>query len=215
MKVLALVDDCWHPARIPQAGLQPITQQGFDIDWILDAQDWTAERMAAYPLVILTKSNNRTSTDQSSWMTDDVQAAFVRYIQHGGGLTVIHSGSAGYQQCQELRRLMGGVFLQHPPQCEVNWRAQGSHSLAQTVSEFRLRDEHYFMALDASDADVFMVSASQYGEQPAGWVRAEGKGRVCVLTPGHNLDVWLHPVYQNLLVSALNWCGGHQATGVL
>lgn len=30
--------------------------------------------------------------------------------------------------------------------------------------------------------------------------------RVCVLTPGHNLEVWLHPGFQALLRHALNWC---------
>jgi type 1 glutamine amidotransferase len=41
--------------------------------------------------------------------------------------------------------------------------------------------------------------------QPAGWTRAEGAGRVCVLTPGHNLEVWLHPEFQKLLLNACRW----------
>jgi len=40
----------------------------------------------------------------------------------------------------------------------------------------------------------------------AGYVRTQGRGRVCVLTPGHNLPVWLNPQFQKLLTNALNWC---------
>jgi hypothetical protein len=27
-----------------------------------------------------------------------------------------------------------------------------------------------------------------------------------MLTPGHNVEVWLHPSYQVLLANALRWC---------
>jgi uncharacterized protein len=76
---------------------------------------------------------------------------------------------------------------------------------------FALKDEHYHMAFDASDADLFLISRSEHGMQPAGWTRTEGRGRVCVLTPGHNLEVWLHPSYQTLLQSALRWCASGPA----
>ncbi|CAN5509301.1 hypothetical protein BH10CHL1_BH10CHL1_18130 [soil metagenome] len=49
--------------------------------------------------------------------------------------------------------------------------------------------------------------SSRHGTQPGGWTRLEGDGRVCVLTPGHNLEVWLDPSYQILLGNALRWCG--------
>jgi type 1 glutamine amidotransferase len=53
---------------------------------------------------------------------------------------------------------------------------------------------------------VFMTTSSEHGTQPAGWTRTEGEGRVCVLSPGHNAEVWLHPSFQALLRSALLWC---------
>ena len=63
------------------------------------------------------------------------------------------------------------------------------------------------MALDASDAEVFVSTTSEHGTQPGGWTRLEGDGRVCVLTPGHNEEVWLQPSYQILLANTLRWCG--------
>jgi type 1 glutamine amidotransferase len=62
------------------------------------------------------------------------------------------------------------------------------------------------MAFDDPQADLFMTTTSQHGTQPGGWTRLEGEGRVCVLTPGHNVEVWQHPSFQALLRNTLNWC---------
>ncbi len=207
MKTLVLCDDYWHPARVPREGLNPLKEQGFTFDWIEDAREWSAERMAAYPLVILTKSNHVSSADKSAWMTEEVESAFADYVRKGNGLLAIHSGTADYQEKTILRSLLGGVFTHHPDQCVVTIEPQTSHSLTTDVAPFAVKDEHYFMAMYDSQADVFMTTRSEYGEQPAGWRRTEGDGRVAVLTPGHNLEVWLHPSYQALLLNTLRWCG--------
>jgi len=207
MQTLVLCDDYWHPARVPGEGLSALKDQGFAFDWIEDARDWSADRMAAYPLVILTKSNHISSVDQSGWMTDEVQSAFADYVRKGNGLLAIHSGTAGYQEMSILRSLLGGVFTHHPEQCAVRMEPQTSHPLTTGIPPFTLKDEHYFIAMVDPRADVFMTTHSEHGEQPAGWRRMEGAGRVAVLTPGHNLEVWLHPSYQALLLNALRWCG--------
>ena len=66
------------------------------------------------------------------------------------------------------------------------------------------------MAMGEGPVDLFVTTRSSHGEQPGGWTRSEGRGRVCVLTPGHNLDVWLHPSYQALVLNALRWVGQGQ-----
>ena len=207
MQTLVLCDDTWHPARVPREGLSAFKDQGFAFDWIEDARNWSAERMAAYPLVILTKSNHISSTDRGGWMTDEVQSAFADYVRKGNGLLAIHSGTADYQEMTVLRSLLGGVFTHHPEQCPVTVEPQTGHPLTTGIPPFTLKDEHYFMAMYDPQADVFMTTRSEHGEQPAGWRRMEGSGRVAVLTPGHNLEVWLHASYQALMLNALRWCG--------
>jgi type 1 glutamine amidotransferase len=164
--------------------------------------------MVGYPLVVLTKSNNISSADQTPWMTPDAEEAFVAYVRQGGGLLGLHSGTAGYTQTPRLRQLLGGVFVQHPPQCPVTLQLHEGHALCAGAHPMTLQDEHYHMDMDASAApvDVFMTTTSEHGSQPGGWTRHEGTGRVAVLTPGHNLEVWLHPSYRALLVNAMRWC---------
>jgi type 1 glutamine amidotransferase len=130
------------------------------------------------------------------------------HLHKGNGLLVLHSGTAGYDQMPVMRRLVGGVFTHHPEQCLVTVEPVAGHPLSAGSGPFTLRDEHYFMTLDDPHADVFARTKSEHGEQPGGWTRLEGSGRVAALTPGHNVEVWLHPSFQALLRNALRWCAG-------
>lgn len=206
MKTLVICGDYWHPPQIPREGLGALKTAEFTFDWIENARHWSPERMATYPLVILTKSNNISVTDQNDWMSESVQAAFVNHVLKGNGLLAIHSGIAEYEQKPELRHLLGGVFTHHPDQCPVTIEPQAGHPLSVGSEPFTLTDEHYFIEIDDPQIDVFMTTRSKHGDQPGGWIREEGAGRVAVLTPGHNVEVWLHPAFQNLLLNALHWC---------
>ena len=207
MKVLVLCDDYWHPARIAREGLGILKATEFAFDWIEDARDLSPDAMMTYPLVILTKSNNVSSKDQTGWMTEAMQAAFSEYVRKGNGLLAIHSGTAEYEQMPALRSLLGGVFIRHPEQCPVTVTPHIGHPLCDGSTSFTLKDEHYFMAMDDPELDVFVTTSSEHGEQPGACRRVEGNGRVTVLTPGHNLDVWLHPSFQTLVINCLRWCG--------
>lgn len=206
-KTLVLCDDYWHPARIPRAGLGALKECEFTFDWVENAHDWSPEHMLKYPLVILTKSDNISATDQNGWMTDEVQAALADYVRQGNGLLAIHSGTAGYEDMPVLRALLGGVLAHHPEQCPVTVEPHAGSPLCIGSDPFTVRDEHYFMLLDDREAEVYVTTKSEHGEQPGAWKRVQGRGRVVVLTPGHNLDVWLHPSFQALLLNALRWCG--------
>src|SRR5689334_4954856 len=142
MRTLVICDDYWHPARVPHAGLAPLEERGFEFDWIEHASEWSAERMADYQLVVLTKSNNISAADQSPWVSAQVEHAFRDYVRQGNGLVAIHSGTAGYTQQLLLRALLGGVFISHPPQCMVTAEPRGSHPLSAGSAAFTLKDEH-------------------------------------------------------------------------
>jgi type 1 glutamine amidotransferase len=204
MNVLVLCDDRWHPAQTARTGLDPLQGAGFEFDFIEHASGWSATKMDVYPVVLWTKADNVSATDETPWITPEVAQAFADYVRRGGGLLVVHSGTVGYGDSPILFPLIGGVFTHHPKQCPVTVEATGALSLG--VSTFTEVDEHYFMRFDSPDAKIFLTSTSEHGIQPAGWTREEGQGRVCVLTPGHNIPVWLRPEFQTLLRRSLEWC---------
>jgi type 1 glutamine amidotransferase len=206
MKALVFCDDYWHPAHVPREGLGTLTRTEFTFDWIENTRDWLPESMMTYPLAILSKSNNISAADPTGWMTDTIQAVFSAYVHKGNGLLAIHSGTAGYDQIPRLRSLLGGVFRHHPEQCPVTIIPHLDHPLSAGSGSFTVKDEQYVMEMDDPQVDVFMTTSSEHGRQPGGWRRTEGQGRVAVLTPGHNLEVWLHPSFQALLLNAARWC---------
>ncbi len=207
MRVLVLLDDAWHPAELVRTGLMRLERFGFEFDWLDTAAHWSAERMAAYPLVILAKADHVSSADETSWMSASVQRSFVRHVESGHGLLVLHSGAAACVNESLLCDLAGARFLGHPAQCAVTVTPHRPHRLAAGCRSFTVIDEQYAMDFVDDGADVFAASTSEHGRQPAGWTLARGQGRVCVLTPGHNSDVWAHPDYRRLLLNALRWCG--------
>ncbi|MCL2270252.1 MAG: ThuA domain-containing protein, partial [Treponema sp.] len=124
-----------------------------------------------------------------------------------------------------LDRLIGCRFLGHPHDCPVTVQPVKPHPVTEGVGMFCETDEHYRIELLAPDADILIASYSpQQGEEckyeedpynntpasvrPAGYVRTQGKGRVCVLMPGHHLTVWHNRHFQQTLVNALRWCAG-------
>ena len=206
MRTLVFCDDSAHPASLTRDGLAALGHPGLQLDWVEDPSGWHTDSLNQYPLVIFSKANNRSQVDQEPWASEETGQAFVNFVAAGNGLLILHSGTALYDNAPSLCRLMGGVFTGHPPQCPVTVAPRGDHPLTAGSETFTLRDEHYMMEMNDPDVDLFLDTESEHGRQPAGWTRTEGKGRVCVLTPGHNPEVWRHPSYQTLLRNSLAWC---------
>jgi uncharacterized protein len=206
MRAIVFCDDRYHAAATVRAGLAPLGAEDFEFDWVENAAAWQPESLRAYPVAVLSKSNAIAQNDPRPWLTGGKENVFGAYVREGGGLVIVHSGSASYAQVPPMRALAGGAFLHHPPECEVILEPKPNHLLTHAATApFAIWDEHYFMALDDPTADVFLHSRSVHGVQPAGWTRIDGKGRVCVLTPGHTVEAWLHPSFQILLRNALHW----------
>ena len=206
MKVRAqvLCDDAWHPVEVVQRGLQPLADGGVEFEFVSNAAKWSSSSLNGFPVVIVAKGNHVSSNDQRPWLTLENQSTLRNFVRQGGGLFVIHGGTC-YRDLPEMRGVTGGAFLHHSDQCLVTLKPKPRHALTRGVEAFTEMDEHYQMVLDDAHADVFLRSRSQYGEQPSGWTRSESDGRVCVLTPGHNPEVWRNVSFQTLLRNGLRW----------
>ena len=217
MKILLLCDDRYHPGNVPITGLAPLKEKGFTIEAILNAGEFDPVMLKDYPVVIISKSDHISHQDHNSWKTDAIQDAFVAYVENGGGLIVNHSGTVRGEGTDKLDRLAGCRFLHHPPTCPVWVQPLKPHPITQGVEAFLEDDEHYYVEILAPDVDMLAAAyAPGYvGEDgkpgsitAAVYVRTQGKGRVCVLTPGHTPDAWANPNYQQMMANAISWCAG-------
>jgi type 1 glutamine amidotransferase len=208
MKILVINGDNWHPPIISQKGLEALTNPAYDFTWANGIADCDPSKLRDFNILLLAKSNELSATAQKGWMQESSENLIGEYVQSGRGFLAIHSGIAEYDSNRMFRKMLGGIFHHHPDPCAVTINPKAGHPLAGGVHPFSEKDEHYFITMDDPTADVFLTADSQHGSQPAGWRRVEGKGRVAVITPGHFLEVWIHPDFQTLLRNVLNWCGG-------
>jgi type 1 glutamine amidotransferase len=161
------------------------------------------DRLGKFPIAILARAN--LLGESGPWLTAESQAILPDYVRRGNGLMVVHGGLARYESLPAMNALIGGAFIRHPQPCEVTVEPAERSLITKGVTPFAAPDEHYFVETE-SDVKIFLESRSSHGVQPAGWTRCEdGGGRVCVLTPGHTLEMWLRPEFQKILLNALRW----------
>lgn len=225
MKILLLCDDHYHPGNVPDEGLALLKPKGFDIDVIYDAGEFDPARLGDYAVVVMSKCDHKTLADNAAWKTPAVQDAFMAYVENGGGLLVTHSGTVAGEGTQQFDEFVGCKFHWHPADCPTTVDVIKPHPIGAGVKAFTEVDEHYHLTITAPEADIFLASyAAAQGDMAkvesepyfnavaavcaAGYTLARGKGRVCVLTPGHTLAVWHNPQYQLTLENALRWCAG-------
>lgn len=210
--VLLLCDDIWHPAEVIELGIKSLASL-YNFTVVKTAKDiLTPERIAKYPVIICSKGNVVNAANNAPWFEENVTEVcpkeFEEYVKNGGGFLSLHSGNTS-REGDPYANFVGNYFVGHPPRCTVDVKMTALHPIANDMKDFQIRDEHYNINLTATDADVFCKTFSNTGgEQIGGYTRNIGKGRLCVLTPGHTLDVWHHTEFEKLLCNAINWCAG-------
>ena len=210
MDILVLCDDFWHPAEIVKKGLEPLAGEEYRFDFVMDAKDiLTPEMIRQYPLIMNCKSNCLTSGNQAEWFEEGVTEVmprdFMEYVKNGGGFLSVHSGNTSKEN-DPYTDFIGNYFIFHPPRCEVEIKITGKHPVTEGVNDFTIRDEHYQIRVTARDAKLlFQTVSASGGVQTGGYVREMGKGRICVMTPGHILSVWHHQEYKKIMKNAKDW----------
>ena len=225
MRILVICDDFWHHDKVVVAGLEPLKGREFDFDVISDMTGFDPNVLSNYDVVLLAKGDHITQSNEESWQSETVQKAFVNYVENGGGLLVVHAGTIPSFKTDSsvLNNLIGCKFDFHPNNSPTTVQPLKPHPVVEGVNTFIETDEHYHIEILKEDADIFLASYSpaqgspeKYESEPyfnikewictAGYTRTQGKGRICVLTPGHCVEVWLNPEYQKMLANALHWC---------
>lgn len=209
MKALLICDDYWHPGDIVEKGFEFLPEYGFELTVVKRPHEIWAQKLSDYDLVILSKSENTRSEENNVlWMTEDAENEIVDYVENGGGFLVTHSGTVPYKTAPKFTALLGCAFTHHPEACPVTMTPLKKYPLNEGVETFTETDEHYHVVVSAEDADIFMATVSAHGAQTGGYVRRQGSGRVCVLTPGHRAEVWANANYRQMLKNAVDYCTG-------
>lgn len=112
-------------------------------------------------------------------------------------------------------QMLGGEFIKHGKQQVSKMRVADKNfpGFAKAGESFDLTEEWYSLKDFAKNLHVLLVqeTATMEGNvykraaYPATWARLHGQGRVFYTSMGHREDVWMNPLFQEILVGGLNW----------
>jgi type 1 glutamine amidotransferase len=169
--------------------------------------------------------------DDGAPMSADGKKALIDAVRGGKGYVGMHCASDTYHSPKDRLdpyiEMVGGEFIRHGTQqkaridvVDAAFPAARAYGRSFEIMEewYALKnfqdDLHVIMVQNTKDMDK-TVTAKNKGNLvydrpnfPETWARMHGKGRVFYTSMGHREDVWESPLYQGLLIGALNWATG-------
>lgn len=148
----------------------------------------------------------------------------------GTGFAGWHGGIAdSYRNTSDYLQMVGGQFAnhpgKHPNECigeqsdnyvphSINFTELGkSHPITHGMSDFELTTEQYWVLHDSYN-NVLATTTQKVRPwdpwdreitSPAIWTRNWGKGKIFVITCGHNLEIVLNPNVKQIIERGLLW----------
>lgn len=205
-QIVAVVGDFYHRAEdsteaLNQALKSMIDSGELSLRYISVEQLHAALAEGPDAVVLFAEDRLSPQEDENArWMSQEVSASIASYVEAGGGWLAWHSGLASYDKAGSYVSMLQGYFLHHP---ELH---QPVTYTRQDQSSFEIMDEHYFVACNEEQTEVFLRSDSVDGSSIAGWRHPYGDGRVCCLTPAHRLKGLLNPELLMQLQKSITWC---------
>jgi putative membrane-bound dehydrogenase-like protein len=204
LKVLFLGDNGHHrPSERAKSVLPVLAQNGIDLFYTDDPADLDPAVLERYHTLVF--YNNQPAISRSQL------AALLGFLEHGGGLVVLHCASASFQNSEEFIRLVGAAFKSHGTGTFRAVRVQPDHPVLRGVPNFDSWDETYIHTKHNPDRTVLEMRRQDGHEEPWTWVRDYGDGRVFYTAWGHDHRTWGNDGFQQLLARAIKWAAGDWA----
>jgi uncharacterized protein len=224
-------DQLSHSERVlTQLGLE----HGFHVTCTKDGSIFTPQNLANYDVFVFYTSGDLLTigTDKTPAMDLKGKAALLEAVSKGKGFVALHPASDSFHfkpstpgrdetfvahgnKVDPYIAMLGGEFVRHGPQqvaksivvdpkfpgCEA---LNGSFKLLEewyTSKDFA-PDMHVILALDTKGMQGIDYQRAPF---PSTWARLQGQGRVFYTALGHREDVWINPLFQNLLLGGIGW----------
>ncbi len=158
------------------------------------------------------------------------QHAIQNFVEDGGGLLTIHTGTVTENNWDWFMDIMGAKFVGHPPVQEGKLIIEDRNHPATSFfpdSIWFIEDEWYsfdrnprnkvnvLISIDESSYDVennewFPDANQRMGDHPLVWYRYAGEGRVFQTALGHPAELYSDPLFLKHLLGAIQWTAGRK-----
>jgi len=226
MKRALVVRGGWdghQPVETTNIFIPYLTSHGYDVT-VEESPAIYADKefMSSVDLIQQTNTMNTIEKEQ----LQGLQQAII----NGAGFAGWHGGIAdSYRNSSDYLQMVGGQFANHPgknpAECigeqsdnfvphTINMTELGkSHEITQGIDDFELTTEQYWVLHDSYN-DVLATTTQKVRPwdpwdreitSPAIWTRNWGKGKIFVITCGHNVDVILDNNVRTIIERGLLW----------
>jgi len=169
-----------------------------------------------YDVIVLYNFNQK--------MTDPQAGNFLKLMDKGVGLVILHHAIAAYPNWPEFRKILGGrYYLKDEVDSDgtKHARCQYKHGVdmkvhvedpacpvAAGVSDFTIHDETYKGYTVDPQVKVFLTTDDPTSEKAVGWTNTYRKANVCYLELGHDAKAYASKEMQTLYAQAIKWAAG-------
>jgi type 1 glutamine amidotransferase len=194
-----------------------------EVDVTDDPEYFEPARLSRYAVLVFANTNNE------AFLTDQQRDAFKGYIEHGGGFVGLHSASGSERSWPYFASVLGGRFVEHPPQqvLTIEVLDHSSPFTKELPAQLQHKDECYFFTLMNPDihpllgvrrstlinTEKMKLDLKSYPEMlPVAWYHTFDGGREFYLALGHNKEDYEDPMILNLIRRGIMWASGVQKT---
>lgn len=145
----------------------------------------------------------------------ETKQAFLRFIEGGGGLVVVHAGSSVHYQWQEFQTLVGKTWINgstwHGKKHEFLVTPNDGHPITAGMEPFRIYDELWRDMVPTGKFETWATADTSGDERNAGpeepmlMTTRRGEGRGVNLVLGHDTRSMSNAGFQQLLLRSLEW----------
>ena len=202
------------PVETTELFLPALRAAGFAVE-VADSLDvyCDAERLAATDLVVQCWSEGA----QVEELSKEQSAGLVGAVAAGTGFAGWHGGVLAAFRDPGYLRMVGGLFLFHPPEFLTYKVAiapeYADHPIVAGLADFDVHSEQYWMLSDARNTvlatTVVEPADGRQGDgsvpMPVVWTRRWGAGKVFVSAVGHRVEDLRAPAVRALTERGLLW----------
>jgi len=207
-RVLLVLGGAWHDFDGFSAAIRPVLERaGHSVEATYDLESLAHLDEGRYDLVLMYTCIGVPGQggDEPPRPTDAQATGLVRWVRGGGALLAAHASTVLGTVSPQLKALMGGVFVEHPPQFAFTvYPTFREHPITAGVTAFAVYDEFYFELYEEC-VEVHMVAIDRGIAYPMVWTKTDGKGRIAHIALGHALEVWRLEPYRRLMLQAVSW----------
>jgi uncharacterized protein len=179
---------------------QFLTNAGFDVTLSEDRDDFKAERLKPFDVIV-----NYTTGEN---LTPEQAQGLLNGIARGKGFVGTHSAADSFKETPGYIPMVGGKFLTHPdywPELTFNIKNR-LHPVTLGMEDFQMAEELYLMET-YGHFELLMSTWYKGFERPITWAKPYGLGRVLYTALGHDKQQTDNSNFQKLVVNAVNWVG--------